>query len=236
MRTPLSGKMLVRELFNELSDIGQAKADYLMALFHGDLESLLDLAEKPIDETQLTRSPDQSSLDERKEFRQAAMLCRAAANACESVGNVVTQDQYLSHSKPLMTQFNALLSTMAITYDRLGASHRLLPRTDRNLLAHHLAEMITLVPTTRAHRHEGPGTSTVYLDRCNALESIEEQESFVQNQFENRYDRTELLGEFFAVFKETVDTNISHFSHALSEHTSNTLTQRYWCHLSEDEG
>ncbi|MGD1997369.1 MAG: hypothetical protein PVJ92_00465 [Candidatus Dependentiae bacterium] len=236
LRAPDSGKIFVSELFRELNDIGQKKADSLVALFHGDLEHLLDLAAQPVDETHLTRSSVQPDAAERKEFRQAALLCRSAANACESVASVVTQDQYLSHSKPLMTQFHALLSAMAVTYDRLGAPHRLVPRADRNVLAHHLAEMIALVPTTRTPHDHQPQMNTLYLDRCNSLDTLEEKEGFVQRQLESRYDRNELLGEFFAVFKDTVDRNITQFSHALTEYTSTVLSQRCWSHLSEHGG
>lgn len=186
LRAPSSGKTLVQELFSELSDIGHNKAEHLMAVFHDDLENLLNLTEKPLETEYLTRSPEELSIEERKEFRQAAMLCRAAASACGSISSVVTQNQYLAHSKPLMSQFNSLLSAMSVTYDRLGAPHRLVPRTDRNLLAHHLAEMIDLIPTTRTHHTGSPRIHTIYLDRCNAFESPEEKESFVQRQFESR--------------------------------------------------
>ena len=234
LRTPRSGRALVQELFAELSDIAQNKADHLMSLFRTDMQQLLDLTSRPIEDMVL-RSPSRES-DERKEMRQAAMLCRAAASACHSVALVAPQNDYLKHSTPLMAQLNSLLSAMAVTYDRLGAPHRLVARTDRNILAHHLAEMIHLLPTTRAQRSSRQKMSTVHLDKCTSLGSLEEQELFVQNQFERPSERDALLGEFFTVFQDTVDTNITRFLGALSHYTALTFTRRYWQGLSETTG
>lgn len=230
LRTASSGRRLIVELFQELAIIARVQVRSMLDVFRQDLVHLFATVEhQPTPQPLLFTQEPPSVYEEHRTMRHIALLCRTAAHTCENVALVVPGDPYLEHIAPLLTQLNALLSAMAVTYSHLGAAQNTVHRQEKTTLAQHFAHMIHLLPESADLIKKNKFSSLAY---CTNLKNYEEQEAFVQESFNHAHNRDALLTEFFTAFEEETHVNIERFSSALTDYTITALSLRLWRRFS----
>lgn len=226
LRIPETSRALVTELFNELREYTEQKLHLVLSIFQNDTRKLLDLAMRAPEDT---RSPQRTyRTDETgRTMGQRAWLCQHIASTCLDLADNMPVSQNLAQAGPLMQQVQAVLNTMALTYEDLSVEPSSIRQASKHQLATQFASMIDLLTQTGTTRapHD---TSSAYLNKCMALPSVQDKQAFVECAFTSTTERDALLSEFFPALARSLDTNLNLFSSTLAQYTTSTLAKHFW--------
>lgn len=218
LRAPESAKKIIHTVFNELRLYAHYKLHAILETFERDTKMLLERAQSP---ELFTEENETLVAPQRQSMSALGWLCRHAASTCTDLAQTIPSSPLLARTSSLMNQVQLMLSTMALTYAHLGANT--VRSQDRFILAKKYAHLIDQMGSMPSRRG-----SLSPLQYAQALTTVEEKQTYIEEVFTNKTESSKLLHELFPCFNDALDYNLVQFSTTLANEVIEVLSRRYW--------